>query len=64
MDGSTEVIDVPGGLWLAWLIGRMKAREKKTYLLNIESITGMSMADKIHHNIGLLVEEVAPHVRA
>jgi len=36
MDGSSEIADLPGGTWFAWLIGRARARAKKTYLLNIE----------------------------
>jgi len=63
MDGSAEVVDVPGSTWLAWLIGRVKAKEKKTYLLNIEIIVDTSVKGKIRHNIGLLIEEVTPHAR-
>ena len=36
MDGSTEIVDIPGGKWLAWFVGRVKAREKETYLLRVE----------------------------
>jgi len=64
MDGSTEVVDVPGGTWLAWLIGRVKATEKKTYLLNMEMIVDTSVKGKLRHNIGLLIEEVVPRARA
>jgi len=38
MDGSAKIVDIPGGAWLAWFIGRVKAREKKTYLLNVERV--------------------------
>lgn len=34
MDGSLEVIDAYT-LWMAWFIGKMHARTKGTYLLNI-----------------------------
>jgi len=37
MDGSSEVIEALD-LWWAWFIGRVHARLKRTYLLNIEPI--------------------------
>jgi len=39
MDGSTEVVDVFGP-FTAWLSGKVRARAKKTYLLNVEEIRG------------------------
>lgn len=38
-DGSTEVVDVPG-LISAWIFGKIRAWEKKTYLLKVEEIRG------------------------
>jgi hypothetical protein len=45
MDGSTEVVDV-STLFIAWLAGKVKARAKKTYLLNIEEIRGSPVETK------------------
>jgi len=61
MDGSTEIVDVPGGTWLAWFIGRVRAREKKTYLQNLEMITDTSVKGKVTRNIEVLIEEVTPY---
>ena len=37
MDGTTETVEA-FGLWTAWFIGRVRAREKKTVLLKVVEV--------------------------
>lgn len=36
LDGPDEIIEMPFGMWTAWLKGKMVARERGTVLLKVE----------------------------